>query len=100
MEPLNVTQQEVTVKNENGLHLVPCSRIAELARSYETCEIHIRKTETEAETQVNAKTIFDLMTLGAQQGTRLILEARGEAASEVIDKMVHLFANNFEVEES
>lgn len=96
MSQTGTAQSEVTVNTANGLHLVPCSRIAELARSYPACEIHIRRAE--ATTTVDAKTIFDLMTLGALQGTQLILEARGDAADEVISKLVDLFESDFGLE--
>lgn len=94
MNQQTVFQSEVTVNLENGLHLVPCSRIAELARNY-TCDVQILMNER----RVDAKTIFDLMTLGAAQGTHLIIEAKGESADEVIKRLTRLFETNFELEE-
>jgi len=89
----NIAREEVVVNLANGLHLVPCSKVAELARKY-TCEIRIIKN-----TQiVDAKALFDLMTLRAEQGTHLSLEAEGDQADEAIERLVELFENDFYVD--
>lgn len=87
-----VYRETVTVESENGLHLVPCSRIAQLASSYD-CEVHVEN----AGLRVDAKTILELMTLNASQGTTLVLEATGEGADEAIGRLVKLFQSRFEV---
>ncbi len=92
MENRNVYREEVVVNLENGLHLVPCSQISQLARNYE-CEIRIYNGEH----RVDAKTVFDLMTLRAEQGTHLILEAEGIGSEEAIQKLTHLFETDFEI---
>ncbi len=88
----NLAQEEVVVTLEHGLHLVPCSRIAEIARRYE-CEIRIHKNDQ----VVDAKALFDLMTLRAEQGTHLTLEADGLQAEQAIEELVNLFENDFYV---
>lgn len=80
----------VTVPGENGLHLVPCSLIAQSASSY-ACQIRISKGEKNAD----AKNIFDLMTLAAGQGAELLLEAAGEKADEAVQCLVQLFESGF-----
>ena len=84
--------ETVTVESENGLHLVPCSRIAQLASQYE-CDVHV----TNQDRRADAKTILELMTLNASQGTTLVLEAIGDGADEAIAKLVALFKARFEV---
>lgn len=91
----NIAREEVVVNLVNGLHLVPCSKIAELARRYD-CEIRIQRDEL----TVDAKALFDLMTLRAEQGTHLFLEAEGHQAEEAIEKLVELFDNDFYVDRS
>lgn len=91
----NIAREEVVVNLENGLHLVPCSKVAELARRYD-CEIRIHKNDQ----VVDAKALFDLMTLRAEQGTHLFLEAEGEHAEEAIERLVDLFENDFYVDRS
>ncbi|HBN76450.1 HPr family phosphocarrier protein [Rubinisphaera italica] len=95
MGDLHSCSEEVIVNLEHGLHLVPCSKIAELARSHE-CEIHIRKLDQ----VVDAKAVFDLMTLRADQGTHLIIEAEGPFAEQAVQQMRDLFENDFYVDRS
>lgn len=80
----------VTVPGENGLHLVPCSLIAQNATAF-ACEIRISKGDRNAD----AKNIFDLMTLAAGQGAQLLLEAAGDQANEAVQSLVQLFESGF-----
>ncbi len=82
--------QSVTVPGENGLHLVPCSLIAQSASSFE-CDVRIRKGSQ----TVDAKNIFDLMSLNAGHGAELILEAAGACARDAVDALVALFDSGF-----
>ena len=84
-------RQMVTVNLENGLHLVPCSKIAKLARRFD-CEVCIIKDDL----IVDAKDVFALPTLVATCGTSLILAANGKGAQEVVDELVRMFESNFE----
>lgn len=84
-------EQDVIVNLEHGLHLVPCSKIAELAKRY-SCNCVIIKDGR----SVDAKTIFDLMTLGAVKGTRLTLHCQGEKSDELLEKLVALFDSDFQ----
>jgi phosphotransferase system HPr (HPr) family protein len=86
----DTVQATVTVPGENGLHLVPCSLIAQSATAH-ACDVKISKGSH----TVDAKNIFDLMTLNAGQGARLLLEAAGEGASDAVDSIVRLFESGF-----
>ena len=86
--------QQVTVGLENGLHMVPCSRIAEAANRFEA-SVQIVKGDV----SVNAKTILDLLTLNAEKGATLVLEAAGNDAESAVAALVRLFESNFEVGE-
>lgn len=99
MEPRQIEMKEnpsysedVLVNLDHGLHLVPCSKIAELARSHD-CEIRIHKQDH----TVDAKAVFDLMTLRADQGTELTIEAEGPGAEVAVRGLVDLFENDFYV---
>lgn len=81
----------VTVPGPNGLHLVPCSLIARCAGEF-TCQITIRKGQTTAD----ARNIFELLGLGAGEGTVLNCEASGEDATAAIERLVKLFDTGFE----
>ena len=71
--------------------MVPCSKIARLANGL-SCEIFIRNGDK----RVDAKSVFDLMTLTAEQNSVLELEASGEGAIEGLEKLASLFEQNFE----
>ena len=86
-------RQSVNVNIEQGLHLVPCSRIAQRAAQFE-CDVQIHKENR----TVDAKSVLDLLTLNAEHGTTLILEARGDGASEAILELVRLFETDFQEE--
>ena len=95
MNQQSVCRQSVTVNLENGLHLVPCSLVAQTANRF-GCRIQIHKGDL----TVDAKTMLELMTLDAACGTVLVLEASGDGADEAIRELVHLFESDFEVGES
>jgi len=85
--------RDVTLKLENGLHLVPCSRIAEFVRDFPgTVSIGFN------DQTVDAKSIFDLLTLKAPYGSVLTLEISGDGSAELADGLEALFDRNFEPE--
>lgn len=85
------SRREVTVNLEKGLHMVPCSRIVEHTGGFGgSVEIH-RDDKT-----VDAKSIFDLLTLNAPQGTILVLEASGDGADDLLNSLEQLFQADFE----
>ncbi len=47
---------------------------------------------------VDAASILDLMSLGATQGTELVLSPSGPQAEEVLDALAQLFDAEFEVD--
>ncbi len=93
MTSQTTSQREVTVNLENGLHMVPCSRIAEQVRDFGGSV-----TITVEDRSVDAKSIFDLLTLRAPFGTVLSIEAAGENSAVLIDGLAALFERNFEPE--
>ena len=92
MDSTTVHHQTVTVDLENGLHMSPCSRIAEVARRFGGT-IRIRNGNVVAD----ARNVLDLMTLQAEYGTQLDLEASGDGAVEALDALVRLFESKFQV---
>lgn len=85
-------RQTVIVNVSDGLHMRPLALIANCARRFE-CEVRLRKDQL----AVDAKSIFDLLTLNAPCGTSLVLEANGVGAREVVTELVGLFEANFVV---
>lgn len=79
----------VTVGLENGLHLVPSSRLVLLAKDLR-CDVRLRKGSREAD----VKNIWDLMGL-AEFGEQLEVVATGEGAEAAVAQIVQLFESNF-----
>jgi phosphotransferase system HPr (HPr) family protein len=82
--------REVIVNLENGLHMSPSARIVQTAQAY-SCSVTIRKGDK----TVDGKSMLDVLTLAAEKGTTLVLEANGDSAQEAIDALDQLFKTNF-----
>lgn len=78
---------EVTVVDEVGLHARPAALFVRLAKTFEST-IVVRKGEREA----NAKSILRVLTLEAQQGDVLQIDADGEDADEAVRRLHDLLA--------
>ena len=70
--------------------MIPCSRIAEIARDTE-CQVRVLLDEQIAD----ARNVLDLLMLKAEEGTALLIESEGEGAEEILARVVKLFENNF-----
>jgi phosphotransferase system HPr (HPr) family protein len=68
-------ERNVKLGIANGLHLVPCSKIAQLLRSYSGL-VRIRHEEYDAD----AKSVFDLVRLQALKGRDLVVRVEGPDA--------------------
>ena len=90
MNPDPDCTREVVVKLENGLHLRPLSQIVQLAQRFSS-ELTIRKGDR----MVDGKVMLDLLTLAAEQGSVLVLEARGTDATQAVEAIAALFEQNF-----
>jgi phosphotransferase system HPr (HPr) family protein len=90
MNPMPACTREVTVQLENGLHMQPSSQIVQLAQRFSS-ELTIRKGDR----VVDGKSMLDMLTLAAEHGTVLLLEARGDDAAEALEAVAALFARNF-----
>jgi phosphotransferase system HPr (HPr) family protein len=84
-------RHRVRIVNDNGLHARPCHAVVSLALRFASqVEIGLRGR------RVNAKSILELMTLGACHGDELELTARGADARAAIDALVALFGRGFD----
>ena len=92
MTPADYLEQDVVVNVEHGMHMIPCSRIALIARET-SCEVRVVLVDQIAD----ARNVLDLLMLKAEQGTTLKLQACGEGAEQVLQDLVALFERNFEL---
>jgi len=85
--------REVIVALEQGLHARPADLFAREARRWQS------RIEVVGNAQrVDGKSILDLLTLAAEAGTRLVVEATGPDAREAVDAIGSLFEHNFATE--
>ena len=85
-----MVEQEVTVKNRSGIHTRPAASIVKLAAKFKS-EVYLVRDGF----QINAKSIIGVMTLAAEQGSKLILRLDGEDEEDAIRQLADLFANGF-----
>ena len=72
--------------NHQGLHMRPCGAIAAAAARFQS-----NVTVSLPDRTVNAKSILDLMTLGAPKGTELAVEVDGPDAKDALAAMAGVF---------
>lgn len=79
---------KIIIKNETGLHARPASRFVQKASEFEAKIKLIRES-----TEVNAKSIMGVMSLGAEKGTEVTLKAEGMDEKKAIKELTN-FINN------
>ena len=84
----------VVVRNANGLHARPSSVLAETALRFAETALTLRREATE----VDAKSIMELLLLEAGPGTELTLTASGPQASEAVVALKELFEREFDLD--
>jgi phosphocarrier protein HPr len=72
------------------LHARPAALFVQTANQYE-CEIDVIKDDN----TVNGKSIMGIMTLAAEAGSMVTVQARGTDSVEALDALQKLFENNF-----
>lgn len=85
-----VFRRTVTVKAPHGLHIRPCTLVAQQAMKFQS---RIRLTKPGV--QADAKSILELMTLGAVHGAELMLEVDGPDAADALQQLAGLFDTDF-----
>ena len=82
--------QEITVKNEVGLHARPATYFIQKANEFKS-GIWVEKEER----RVNAKSLLGVLSLGIAKGTTITLIADGSDQEEAVKALVELIENNF-----
>ncbi len=82
--------RSVTILNRAGMHARPASILVQAAQMYES-SIWIEKENV----RVNAKSIMNILTLGATYKTKLIISAEGKDEESAVDEIAALFENKF-----
>ena len=85
-----IAQRTVALSNVLGLHLRPASKFVESAKTFQS-DIRVCCKGTRA----NGKSILSLMSLAAECGTVLALEAQGDDAQDAVAALAELVAARF-----
>lgn len=80
-----MVSREVTVENRTGLHARPAAAFVKEAQRF-AAWITVRKGDRSAD----AKSILGVLSLGVNQGSRIVLEADGPNEAEAIETLVKL----------
>jgi phosphocarrier protein HPr len=85
----------VVVPNKQGIHARPAEMFVRRAQQFQS-KIEIVHDDY----RIEAKSIMNLLTLGAAQGTQLILEAEGSDAQEAVDALAEVIEKDFLAEDA
>ncbi len=86
-----MVEREVTIRNRTGLHTRPAATLVKLAARYKS-DFFIYKDGL----QINGKSIIGVMTLAAEQGSKLLLRFNGEDEEEAAHAIVEFFEKGFD----
>ena len=81
---------KVKVKNSAGLHTRPASFIVQLLQGT-LASVHF----TCRKEKVNAKSIMSLLTLAASKNSLITIDAEGDDADKVVEKLIAAFEHQF-----
>lgn len=88
-------KRTLRIVNARGLHARASRKLAELALAYDDTRIVVRREDEEAD----ARSLMDLMMLGAGVGSDVEVEARGPQAAKALDEIEALVAAKFHEEQ-
>ena len=84
-------KRTVPITNVRGLHARASRKLAEIALSFEDTLIMVRREDEEAD----ARSLMDLMMLGAGLGAEIEVEAEGPDAEKALDAIEALIVAKF-----
>ena len=88
-----LVRRQLRVTNPQGLHSRPAAELARLAIRFQSRIELIKEGQ-----RVDAKSIIEVLTLGATQGMELVLEVRGSDAQAAAYAIERLFLEMRDVE--
>jgi phosphotransferase system HPr (HPr) family protein len=85
-----IVTKPVTVVNPQGFHARPAHLFVKMAASFQAQVEILKGNEV-----INGKSILDLLTLGAGNGTTLTLRANGPDANSALEALAKLVEGGF-----
>lgn len=83
-------ERVVTIVNKAGMHTRPASNIVKIASKYKA-DFYIIKNGY----SINGKSIIGVMTLAAEQGSKLTLKFEGEDEEKAARELIKFFEEGF-----
>ena len=88
--------RDVTVSNERGLHARPAMQFVDVANEFASeVAVHKDATGDDGALDVDGKSVMQMITLEATQGTALRITAVGDDAEAAVAKLADLFESKF-----
>ena len=85
-----ILSRQAVVTNPQGIHARPADLFVKLAKQFQArVEVVCRRQ------RVDGKSILDILTLAAEKGTELTLEASGVDAAEALEALGKLIESDF-----
>lgn len=84
-------RRTVVVPNTQGLHARPADMLARTATGFQADVWFVKDGD-----RFDAKSILSIMTMGASQGTRIDIVARGDDAIEAVSAVAECFERGFD----
>lgn len=80
----------VKISNKSGIHVRPAAQIAEVSNKFQANVTFIKDG-----IEVNAKSIMELLTLAAGEGTKILIKAEGADEIRALDALEALVNSKF-----
>ena len=84
-------EREVVIRNRAGLHTRPAATVVKTAARFKS-DFYIFKDGME----INGKSIIGVMTLAAEQGSKLLLRFDGVDEADAATAIIELFERGFD----
>ena len=85
--------KDIVVANERGLHARPAMQFVDVANAFQS-QVTVSRDGPEP-LEVDGKSVMQMITLEATQGTVLHVKAEGDDAQAAVDKLAELFESKF-----
>jgi phosphotransferase system HPr (HPr) family protein len=93
----NSQRQTVTITNPQGFHMRPILAFVEVANRFPGTITVTRSGKGEP---VNGRSILGLLSLGAEEGSELVLEVNGPGAAETVQALQDVLRRTFDDDQS
>lgn len=90
----SMLREELEVTNPKGIHARPSAMIVRTAEELDSQIRFVTKEEV-----IDATKIMDVLSMGAECGTRIIVEITGGDEAKAMERMKEIFASNFNDED-